>query len=73
MTDSVTDQAPAGYAEAVTELETILSEIERADVDVDLLATKVSRANVLIEFCRSRITAAQEAVDAVAEEEPPDL
>lgn len=67
MTDTPDSQAPTGYAEAVAELEAILAEIEGTDVDVDLLATKVDRANVLIEFCRTRISAAQDAVDAATE------
>lgn len=62
------DPEPTGYAAAVTELETILSEIERAEVDVDLLASKVERANALIEFCRARITAAERALDETINE-----
>ncbi len=58
------DPEPVGYAEAVTELETILREIEDDDVDVDVLADKVHRANGLIEFCRDRILRARRAVDA---------
>ncbi len=57
------DPAPTGYADAIEELETILREIEDDDVDVDQLATRVSRAAGLIEFCRDRIVAARTAVD----------
>jgi exonuclease VII small subunit len=32
---------PAGYAEALAELEAILVDLERADVDVDVLAARV--------------------------------
>jgi exodeoxyribonuclease VII small subunit len=46
---------PAGYAEALSELEGILAELERADVDVDVLAARVQRATQLISFCRERI------------------
>lgn len=62
MTDE-TMEPPAGYAAAVEELESILREIEGDAVDVDVLAGKVSRASVLIEFCRDRIRAAEAAVD----------
>lgn len=59
---------PAGYAEAVNELEAILEGLERDDVDVDRLAAQVARAGVLIRYCRDRITAARSAVDhAVAD------
>lgn len=55
--------APASYGEAVTELEAILREIEDADVDVDVLAERVQRAAQLIEWCRTRILAARDAVE----------
>ncbi len=70
MSDTAPDTGPepAGYGEAVTELESILREIEDADVDVDVLADRVRRAAQLIEWCRSRILAAREAVeDATAD------
>ena len=44
-----------GYAAALAELETILSELEKTDVDVDVLAARVKRAAELIGFCRDRI------------------
>lgn len=66
--DDPAGEAPTGYAEAVTELESILSEIEDVDVDVDVLADRVRRAAQLIEWCRGRILAAREAVeDATAD------
>lgn len=63
MSSAPLDPAPEGYAEAVTELESILREIEDDDVDVDVLATRVARAAALIEFCRERILVARAAVD----------
>ena len=63
MSPTPLDPAPEGYAEAVTELEAILREIEDDDVDVDVLATRVARAAALIEFCRERILVARAAVD----------
>lgn len=53
------DQPPAGYAEALDELEEILTSLEEADVDVDVLASRVQRAALLISFCRERIGAAK--------------
>jgi exodeoxyribonuclease VII small subunit len=50
-----TEPVAAGYAEALEELETILAQLERSDVDVDVLAAQVQRAAVLIAFCRDRI------------------
>ena len=51
MTEPVAD----GYAEALQELEAILTQLERTDVDVDVLAAQVQRAASLIGFCRDRI------------------
>jgi exodeoxyribonuclease VII small subunit len=48
-----------GYAAALQELEMILAELEKPDVDVDVLATKVERASELIRLCRERISNAQ--------------
>lgn len=58
MTDPA-DLTPAGYAEALAELDAILADLERADVDVDVLAQKVQRASFLITFCRDRIGSAR--------------
>jgi len=55
---------PAGYAEALAELEGILADLERADVDVDVLAAKVQRATHLIAFCRERIGSAKVQIEA---------
>ncbi len=54
-----------GYAEALAELEKILAELERADVDVDVLATRVQRASGLIRLCRDRIGNARTRIEDV--------
>jgi exodeoxyribonuclease VII small subunit len=54
-----------GYADAMRELDDILEELERDDLDVDLLATRVQRASELIQLCRGRIARAQVDVDRV--------
>ena len=54
-----------GYAAAQQELESILTELERADVDVDRLAAQVQRAAALIAFCRERIQHARVQIDQV--------
>jgi exodeoxyribonuclease VII small subunit len=64
--------APAGYAAALAELETILAELEDDHVDVDALAAKVKRASALIEWCRGRIEAARvEVTRVVGGTDPP--
>ena len=54
-----------GYADALKELETILAELERTDVDVDVLASRVERASELIRLCRDRIGNAKLQIDNV--------
>ena len=59
MTDEI------GYADAMRELGDILEELERDDLDVDVLAVRVQRASELIQLCRGRIARAQSDVDRI--------
>ena len=63
------DTAPStgqpGYAAALSELDSILRELEGTDVDVDHLAERVARAAELIQLCRTKISAAQLRIEAV--------
>jgi len=59
------DSSKIGYAEALKELEKILSDLERTDVDVDVLASQVERASELIRLCRDRIGNAKMHIDTV--------
>ena len=44
------------YTEAVTELESILAELENnSDVNMDIISEKVKRAAVLMEFCKKQL------------------
>jgi exodeoxyribonuclease VII small subunit len=54
-----------GYAEAMSELEGILDELEGNHLDVDVLAERVRRASELIKLCRTRIARAQDDVDRI--------
>ena len=67
-------EEPKGYAEAMSELEMILREIDSNSVDVDVLSEKVQRASFLVDWCTRRITAAQLTIDElVASFEDDDL
>lgn len=57
-----------GYAEALTELESILRSLEVDTVDVDELANKVQRAAALIRHCRGKIGDARLHVEQVVGE-----
>ena len=73
MTDSTNANANAaidslGYAAALSELEAILAELERDNVDVDRLASQVQRASELIRLCRERIGNAKLQIEHVVTE-----
>ncbi len=61
----MTTEKPLGYADALAELEDILSELESDEVDVDTLAQHVQRASMLIELCRERIGSARLRIEEV--------
>lgn len=71
-TDGAAGPEPAGYAEAMAELEAILAEIEDDAVDVDVLTRKVARAAHLIRWCRGRIDGARVDVERIVAELDPD-
>jgi exodeoxyribonuclease VII small subunit len=50
------------------ELEAILADLERDDVDIDHLTERVARAATLIEFCRARIETARLDVTRLVDE-----
>jgi exodeoxyribonuclease VII small subunit len=66
MTDTSDSTDTPGYADALSELDTILRELEGSDVDVDRLAERVARASELITLCREKITAADLQIRQVA-------
>ncbi len=61
----MTTENPLGYADALAELEDILTELESDEVDVDTLAQHVQRASMLIELCRERIGNARLRIEEV--------
>lgn len=75
MTESKASEQPDGddapivgdlpYAEACRELETILADLERDELDVDRLADRVRRAAELLAICRARIDAAAVEVERI--------
>ncbi|MGN7820818.1 exodeoxyribonuclease VII small subunit [Chitinophaga sp. 22536] len=53
------------YEAAYTELQQIAEEIENETVSVDVLAEKVKRASVLIEFCQQKLRATETEVNNI--------
>ena len=64
-TDEARGDESIGYADAMAELGEILGELERDDLDVDVLAERVRRASFLIKLCRGRIARAQSDVEGI--------
>lgn len=64
-TDEAAGEGAIGYAEAMQELGDILDELERDDLDVDVLAERVRRASFLIKLCRGRIARARADVEGI--------
>ena len=56
------------YSDAITELETIVSEIENEEISVDELAEKVKRASMLIKVCKDKLTKTENEVNEVLKE-----
>lgn len=57
-----------GYADAMTELDSILAELDDDAIDIDVLSERVERAAHLIAVCRSRISVAQQRVATIVED-----
>ncbi len=53
------------YKNARTELDQIISEIERGDADIDLLSAKIKRAGELINFCRNKLRETEKDVENI--------
>ena len=52
------------YTEAVAELEQILAELENnSEVNMDVIAEKVKRAAILMEFCKKQLHGLDEELE----------
>ncbi len=57
------------YNEAVSEIETILQEIEEGKLDVDELAEKVSRVTDLLKICRDKLYLTEKQIGKILDED----
>ncbi|TVQ87830.1 MAG: exodeoxyribonuclease VII small subunit [Bacteroidetes bacterium] len=53
------------YTQAIEELETIVQEIESAEISIDELSEKVKRASELIRFCRKTLNSTEAEVQNI--------
>ncbi|MDD4591256.1 MAG: exodeoxyribonuclease VII small subunit [Parabacteroides sp.] len=56
------------YNEAVEKLRKIVADIEKGDLDVDILSEKVKEATRLIKLCKDKLFKADEDVKNILEE-----
>lgn len=56
------------YNEAIVQLRQIVSEIERGELDVDVLSEKVTEASRLVKVCKEKLFKADEEVKKILED-----
>jgi exodeoxyribonuclease VII small subunit len=56
------------YTQAFDELQTIVTEIEKGEISVDLLSEKVKRAALLIKVCKNKLFETEEDVQGILKE-----
>lgn len=56
------------YTQAFEELQEIVSEIEKGEISVDELSSKVKRASELIKICKEKLTSTEEDVNKILKE-----
>ena len=56
------------YTQAKEELETIVSELETGQSDMDSLTEKVKRAAILIAFCKEKLTKTDKELQKILDE-----
>ena len=56
------------YNEAVEKLRAIVEDIERGELDVDILSEKVKEATRLIKLCKEKLFKADEEVKKILDE-----
>lgn len=56
------------YKTAMERLETLTKEMENGDIAIDQLATKLKEAQQLLQFCKDKLTKADEEVRKLMDE-----
>lgn len=56
------------YKTAMERLETLTKEMENGDIAIDQLATKLKEAQQLLQFCKDKLTKADEEVQKLMDE-----
>ncbi|MBQ9363050.1 MAG: exodeoxyribonuclease VII small subunit [Bacteroidaceae bacterium] len=56
------------YEQAMKRLQTIVSQMENGEMDIDALLTNLKEAKQLIDFCRNKLTRVETDVKKILEE-----
>ena len=56
------------FNEAVVEIEEILHNIEKGDLDIDKLSVEVKRASELIKQCQKKLRATEDEINSIFRE-----
>ena len=56
------------YTEAFSELQSLVTEIERGEISIDSLSEKVKRATILIRICKNKLKETEEDVNKILKE-----
>ena len=64
----MTTKKSLGYNNAITEIETILEQMENEELNVDVLSEKVKRVSYLIKVCREKLLQTEEEIEKVMKE-----
>lgn len=59
---------PTSYTTAFVELQQIVSDIERGEINVDELSEKVTRASELLTYCKEKLTQTEGSVAAILQD-----
>lgn len=57
------------YEEAIKELETIISQIEKNELDIDELTVRLKEAQQLIKLCKDKLYKTDEKIKAMLNED----
>lgn len=56
------------YSEAISEIEKIIAQIEKEELDVDELTNKVKRVATLLKICKDKLHATENEVEKILKE-----
>ena len=62
------DNKTGTYKEAITEIEEILAQIEKNELDVDELSEKVKRVSLLINSCKEKLRNTEQEIENILKE-----